>query len=271
MTTEEKKPTTELATIKQTPTNMLMNVDSFGQLQRVANMFANSSLVPAHLKGKVADCAIALYMAHRLNEDPLTVMQNIVIISGKASWLTQYMIGRANMSGVFKGRISWRSEGGKDALKVTAYAVLADTGEEVAVAVDMAMAKAEGWTKNPKYASMPEHMLRWRSAAMLVKLYCPEVMMGIPSSIEVEDQTIDVAAVEVKPEPLPKECAVSDAATEAPKARKSRLDKVKEQAQEAQTQVIEQPTIVKEPEMPEMPEFLQRRGEPGETEPEDII
>jgi len=62
--------------------------------------------------------------------------------------------------------------------------------------------------------------------------------------------------------------ALLSQATEAPKPRKSRLDKVKEQAQESQPQVIEQPTIVKEPEMPEMPEFLQRGVPPIE---EDII
>ena len=268
MTTETKSK--ELTTVSTAPTNMLMNVDSFGQLQRVANMFANSSLVPAHLKGKVADCAIALYMAHRLNEDPLTVMQNIVIISGKASWLTQYMIGRANMSGAFKGRISWRSEGVKDALKVTAYATLADTGEEVSVAVDMTMAKAEGWTKNPKYSSMPEHMLRWRSASMLVKLYCPEVMLGIPSSVELEDQTIDAVAVEVKHEPLPKECLVPEPVAEPAPKRKSRLDKVKEGAA-----IDVEHTPVPQQEMPEIPPFLNRQQnqapEPGSFEPEDVI
>lgn len=170
----------------QAPSNMLMNGDSFAQLQRVATMFAASQLVPGHLRGKVADCAIAVYLAHRLNEDPLVVMQNIVIISGKAGWLTQYMIARANRSGSFKGRINWRSKGIGDALVVTAYATLADTGEEVSADTSMVMAKAEGWTSNKKYQSMPEHMLKWRSATMLIRLYCPDVMLGMPVIEEIE-------------------------------------------------------------------------------------
>lgn len=167
--------------------NMLFDPEAFAHGQRVANLFANSQLVPAHLRGKVADCFIALHMAERLGEDPLIVMQNIVIVSGKAGWMTQYMIGRANRSGVFKGRINWRSEGAGDKLEVTAHATLADTGEEVTATVSMAMAKAEGWTSNKKYTSMPEHMLRWRSATMLIRLFCPEVMLGIPAADELED------------------------------------------------------------------------------------
>jgi hypothetical protein len=62
----------------------------------------------------------------------------------------------------------------------------------------MAMAKADGWTmrwdkklnkKVPaeKYVSMPEHMLKWRSAAFLIRLYAPETMMGIRTVEEIED------------------------------------------------------------------------------------
>jgi hypothetical protein len=167
--------------------SMLADAARFEFGQRVANLFANSQLVPAHLRGKTADCFIALHMAERLNEDPLVVMQNINIINGRAGWSAQYMIGRANRSGVFRGRISWRSTGAGDALQVTAHAVLADAGEEVTATASMAMAKAEGWTKNQKYQSMPEHMLRYRSATMLIRLYAPEVMLGIPSSDELED------------------------------------------------------------------------------------
>lgn len=201
--------TTEIATVQAMPTpsvNILMDSNAFCQLQRVATMFSASQLVPAHLRGKVADCAIALYMAHRLNEDPLTIMQNIVIVNGRAGWMTQYMIGRANMSGVFKGRIRWRTELNKGNLTVTAFAQMSDTGEEVTAMADMAMAKAEGWTKNAKYQSMPEHMLKWRSAAMLVRLYCPEVMLGIPSEVELQHgQVIDIEAIERTKDSLPPE------------------------------------------------------------------
>lgn len=166
--------------------------DKFEHAQRVAKVFSDSALVPGHFQGKLANCLIALNIADRMGEDPLTVMQNLAIVSGKPCWQTQYMIARANKSGVFASRITWAAEGKADALAVTASAKLADSGEVVSVAVSMAMAKADGWLKNAKYQSMPEHMLRWRSAAMLIRLYAPEVMLGIQSVEEVEDVSAGV-------------------------------------------------------------------------------
>lgn len=167
--------------------DLLWNPAAFEHAQRVAKMFASSELVPPHLRGKVADVTIALLMAKRLHEDPLMVMQSIYVVSGRAGWGATYMIARAIRSGAFRGRLNWRIEGKGDALSVTCYATLADTGEVVEAAASMAMAAAEGWTKNPKYRSMPEQMLRYRSATMLVRLYAPDVMFGLPTADEAED------------------------------------------------------------------------------------
>lgn len=159
----------------------------FEHAQRVAKVFSVSELVPAHLRKNPADTLLAYAIARRMGEDPVIVTQNIFFVSGRAGWKTEYMIGRANKSGVFKGRINWRSQGQGDTLAVTAFAKLADTGEEITATATMGMAKAEGWTRNPKYGTMPEHMLRWRSATMLIRLFAPEVMLGVSTREELED------------------------------------------------------------------------------------
>jgi hypothetical protein len=163
------------------------NPAAFEHMQRVAKVFAASELVPAHLRNKHADCIIAIELARQMGEHPLMVMQNIYFVSGRAGWSTQYMISRANRAGVLKGRITWKTTGTAKDMAVTASAILAETGEEISSTASMAMAEAEGWTKNSKYKSMPEHMLRWRSATMLIRLYCPEVMMGMPAREELDD------------------------------------------------------------------------------------
>jgi hypothetical protein len=179
--------TTAVATIQ---TN---EVQSFELMQREAKLFSNSPLIPDHLrKGgseqAMANCYIALKMAKTMGEDPLVVLQNIHIVNGKAGFASQYMIARANSSGVFKGRINWRVDHrNTDNLSVTAYAFLADSGEEVSFTCDLPMARAEGWVKNPKYKSMPEVMLRYRSAAFLVRFYAPDVMLGYHTADEWED------------------------------------------------------------------------------------
>lgn len=181
--------------------------ERFALRQRQARMFATSPLVPEHLrKGTpeqaMANCYIALTLAEAMGEVPLIVMQNIHVVSGKAGFASQYMIARANSAGIFHGRIDWRIDRGDPAnLSVTAYAVLKDTGQEVSVTVDMKMAKAEGWTKNPKYQTMPEVMLRYRSAAFLVRFYAPDVMLGYQTVEEAQDVAI-AAGPDLTAQPL---------------------------------------------------------------------
>jgi hypothetical protein len=93
----------------------------------------------------------------------------------------------ANKSGVFKGPIHFEEKGSGDGLAVTAYAIVRETGERVEFTASMAMAKAEGWTKNPKYKTMGGYMLRLRSATLLIRTTCPEVLLGMQTAEEVED------------------------------------------------------------------------------------
>lgn len=169
----------------------LMDPQQFDQMQRVGKMLALSPLFPEHLrKGSeaqnIANGVLVMNMAVRLREDPLTVAQNIYFVGGRPGWNTTYMIAKANLHGVFKDPIDWDVTGTGDKLSATAYAVMKGTGKRVQMTADMEMAKAEGWTRNTKYKSIPETMLRYRSAAALIRMYCPEVMIGIPLGIEVE-------------------------------------------------------------------------------------
>lgn len=189
---------TQLATTEQHQLSAQTEEGRFALRQRQARMFAMSPLIPEHLrKGTpeqaMANCYIALTLAEAMGEVPLIVMQNIHVVSGKAGFASQYMIARANSSGVFRGRIDWRIDrSDPQNLAVTAFAIIKETGDEVSVCCDMKMAKAEGWTKNPKYTSMPEVMLRYRSAAFLVRFYAPDVMLGYQTVEEVQDVAIAV-------------------------------------------------------------------------------
>lgn len=173
-----------------------INPDRWAMLQRMAQAFCGSDLVPAQLKGSAANCTVALLLAEQMNESPLMVMQNIFFVGGRAGWIAQYMVSRANRSGRFDGPLRWRSEGSGDDLAVTCFADLAGVKKDpgVEITVTMKMAKADGWTRNAKYQSIPEQMLRWRSATWLIRLYAPEVMFGLPTADEIEDMAgmIDV-------------------------------------------------------------------------------
>jgi hypothetical protein len=126
-------------------------------------------------------------------------MQSIYIVGGKAGWSSSYMIARINKSGLIKGRITWDTKGSGKDLEVTAKATLADTGEVVSATATFQMAIAEDWIKNKKYQSMPEQMLRFRSAAMLQRLYFPEVMLGYRTAEEIETEAPPSAPVDITP------------------------------------------------------------------------
>lgn len=193
------EPTKAVAVQDVHGSTMFSDTGRFALAQRAATVFANSQLVPQHLRGKVADCVIALNIAERLGEDPLTIMQSIYVVHGRAGWSSSYMIARINQSGLIKGRITWDVVGkGKD-MEVTAKATLADTGEVVTASASMQMAIAEGWASNKKYQTMPDLMLRYRAAAMLQRLYFPEVMLGMRTAEELETEAPEPKMKDVTP------------------------------------------------------------------------
>lgn len=155
-------------------------------LWKLAERFANSDMVPPHFKGKVDNCFVVIQMAQRSGIDPMLALQNIFMVSGRPGMSAQLAIALANVSGQFKGPIRYDVKGEGDKLTVTAYATSKE-GYELSFTASMAMAIAENWIKNPKYKSMPELMLRYRAAVLLIRLHIPEVLMGMHMADEYED------------------------------------------------------------------------------------
>lgn len=205
----------------------------FDQLLRVANMLCSSSLVPvAYRKNKeikefgqvtgwednpaaLANCAVALNMAHRMNADPLLIMQNLHIIEGRPSWSSPFIIAAINSCGRYTSLDYELSEPGepvvieytavewvkrqKNEVKKTvtvrhqtckAFTTEKATGKRLeSPLISIQMAIDEGWLtkKGSKWQTMPELMLRYRCASFFGRLYAPELLMGLPSAEEAED------------------------------------------------------------------------------------
>lgn len=173
--------------------SFLHNGPAFDQMWRVAKAFSMSTMVPAHYQGKPENCMVALMYADQLGEHPMLVFQEMAPIKGRPSTSARFAIARANKSGLLASPITWKARGQGDALEVQASAVLAATGEQIAASVSMKEAIADGWTRNEKYKSIPEQMLRWRSATRLINLYMPEVLFGMTVKEEIE--TVSVRSV----------------------------------------------------------------------------
>lgn len=167
--------------------------DGFELLQRMANAFTTSALVPKMYQGKdgFGNCMIALNMAQRIGSDPLMTMQNLYVVHGKPAWSAQFLIATFNTCGRFSPiKYEWVGKEGKDDWGCRAYATELATGEIIKGSlVTIAMSKAEGWyaKDGSKWKTMPEQMLRYRSAAWFVRACAPEIAMGMHCADEVED------------------------------------------------------------------------------------
>lgn len=94
-----------------------------------------------------------------------------------------------NGCGLFEHvKLNYVGERGKDSYGAYVSAIKKEDGSEViGTTVDMAMAKSEGWTTNPKWKSMPEQMLGYRAYAFFARLHCPNALSGFSTEGEIED------------------------------------------------------------------------------------
>jgi hypothetical protein len=184
-------------------------IQAFEDAQRMAKSLASSTLVPPQFQGQqgFANCLVALEISHRMRMSPFVVVQNLHIIHGRPSWSSQFIIGLINGCGRFSP-LRYEITGKGDTLACTAVATELATGEELrGPEVTMAMAKKEGWaTKSgSKWTTMPELMIRYRSAAFWGRLYIPELLVGI----QTQEEVLDVEPVTIiEPTPAPAKASV---------------------------------------------------------------
>ena len=166
------------------------NSDSFELGQRQAKSLCESNLVPTQYQGQegLPNCLIALEMSKRMNLSPLTVMQNLNVIHGKPSWSAQFISSIVIGCNRFKN-FDYVVEGSSESLSVQCIAVRLEDNKLVkGTAVSIKMAREEGWTtKNKKYQSMPEIMLKARASTFFGRQYIPDLLLGVQTSEEVVD------------------------------------------------------------------------------------
>ena len=191
--------------------------DGFALLQRVAQVFERSSIVPKEFKGNLPNCIIAVNMAMRMHADPLMVLQNLYIVYGVPSFSAKFLVACLNNTGRFSAlRYETVGEPGKDSWGCYAKATELKTGELLqGPTVTIGIAKAEGWysKSGSKWQTMPELMLRYRAASQFIKLFAPEISMGMQSTEEVYDSFDAEAGQPVTLETVPG--AITDEALDA--------------------------------------------------------
>lgn len=201
---------------------------------KIAETLSKTQFVPEAFRGKAGDCLVALDMAARLDLNPLAVFSDIYIIDNRASFSSKFLIALVNRSGRFS-RIAfdegidgeaevtysgWGDQRGQRKTwkeKVPNYYAQASfvelaSGETFrSPRVDMNFAEKNGWVakSGSKWQTMPQIMCRYRAASILIKSVCPEIVMGLEWSDDLQD------AREERVEPTPRRV---EASVSAPRA-----------------------------------------------------
>ena len=201
------------------------SIQSFESAQRIAASLADSALVPNAYRGQqgLPNCIVAIEIANRMGMSPFQVMQNLNVIHGRPSWSSQFIIGLIQGCGRFEG---FTYDEKDDSCQC--FAVLKTTGEQVSgPKITLDMAKKEGWTKNTKWSTMPQTMLRYRAASAFGRFHIPDLILGIQSVEENEvidaeievvqeapesklDKVNEILAPKTEPQPVPAPEPVSD-------------------------------------------------------------
>jgi hypothetical protein len=181
-------------------------IAAFEAAQRMAQCLCSSTMVPPEYRGQqgLANSLIALEIAGRMGLSPLVVMQNMTPIHGRPSWSSSFLIATVNASGRFSPlRFQFDDEENPS----WCYAEASDraTGETLkGEKVSVAMAKREGWwsrkdrngNETSKWQSMTGQMLRYRAASFWVRVYCPEMSLGLMSQEEMLDAAAPASVVQ---------------------------------------------------------------------------
>jgi hypothetical protein len=178
-------------------------VEHFELAQRICQCLITANMLPKQFCGEqnFGNCMLALEIAQRAKLPVMEVFQNLYVVNGKTSWASQYLIGRVNTNSRFSG-MRWDSEHeGTKQWRMRAKSIDTRTGEElIGEWVSLEMAEKEKW--GAKWQTMPGQMLRYRSAAFWVRVYAPDIAMGIPMYDEVEDlgyaEVVETAETENK-------------------------------------------------------------------------
>ena len=169
----------------------LTSLQGFELVQRASKLLASSTLVPKEYQNNISNCVIALNMAARVGADPLMVMQNLVIVHGRPTWSSQFLIATVNTCGRFSAlRYEFFGDPATDEWGCRAWAIEKATGEKlVGTDVTIAIAKKEGWygKNGSKWKTIPQQMLMYRAGSWWTRAYAPELSMGLHTAEEIRD------------------------------------------------------------------------------------
>jgi len=161
---------------------MYMSTSGFELIQRWGKMLAASAMVPDHLQGQPADCALIVSQAMQWGLNPLIVAQSSYTARGRVGYEGKLIAALVNR-GLSK-KLNYRFSGEGRSLKVQVSGRMKNEDEDRTVEGSW-----EVWSndRNPAWKTMPKQMMVYRGAREWARRHNPGVISGIMSIDEVQE------------------------------------------------------------------------------------
>lgn len=160
----------------------------------LATSLASTTFVPKHFQGKPDDATAAIILGDELGLSPLSALRSIHVISGTPGLYARTMAALV----LSHGHEIWTEE--ETEQKVTVAGRRRGSEHVERVTWTIARATKAGYTSNAKYRTDPIAMLYARASGDVARRIAPDVLAGVPYSIE-EIELAEVPTVAVVREP----------------------------------------------------------------------
>jgi hypothetical protein len=173
----------------------------FEHLQRIAKLYSNSTMVPECYRNNASNCFIAIDLAMQFNIPIFQFMNGSDVLQLKNgdrfALRGQTVIGIVNNSGRFSSDLNFTYSGDVSKLEFTCTAWAIDKRserKEFILSVGEAM-KIGSAANNPQWKSVPRLMITYRAATYFARVHCPEVLLGMQTTEEMQDMNVVQARV----------------------------------------------------------------------------
>lgn len=228
---------TELRVVSTNPGALVLDQNSMDSMYRLAEIMAKGrSTVPDHLKNNAGDCMAIVMQAVSWQMNPFAVAQKTHVVNGILGYEAQLVNAVIQSSGVTKDRFNYEwygpwekiigkskvidkpavgKYGDKDYKKATQYRMPDyDMNDETGLGVRVsATLKGESEPRvldlllvqasvrnSPLWATDPKQQLAYLGVKRWIRLYAPDVILGVYSPDELEESS-PPREIDITPKP----------------------------------------------------------------------
>lgn len=185
---------TDISTVVNPAGSRGISLVSLADYLEFGKMVAPTEFAPKAMRGKPADCALAVIYGSELGVTPMAALQNICVINGKPSVYGDLLLALC-MASPLCAYVKERVEGEGDAMAATCETLRRGYETPTVRTFSMADAKAAGLLqKDGPWKQYTARMLAMRARGFALRDAFPDILRGVISAEEAQDyQTITVA------------------------------------------------------------------------------